>query len=244
MKKYIYLIFTISFILNSCNNENNILIPIDSDNELQKQIEGTWTSQYNTHTTVYYSNATFVDSMFSAVDSIRYDLYFVAEGDYTIKDSILIKSNITVKFIDSSHFFNIGFYYLFSSKYLKFSNNSLTEFAVDVFEPLSEGNNGIWGGWSRITWTYNLSFSEPTYLGRIKSIWIFDDSTQKITSWNEYLDRTYNTISDTSYTVGIVYNPPILDLNGFGDDLIEVKFTQKKMFWWYSYKPHKFYRNN
>src|SRR5690606_6891629 len=108
---------------------------------------------------------------------------------------ILIKSNIVVRYIDSASF-SQGFYYLFSSKYLKFSNNSFTEYPVDVFESTTENSNELWGNWSRIVWIYRLEYSEPSYLGRIKLVWNFDESLQKATSWNEYLDRTNNAISD------------------------------------------------
>lgn len=241
MEKYIYIIFVLALIFNGCKDEDNILIPIDSDAELQKQLIGTWNSQNNSHTVTYYSNSKFIDSMFSYSDGVRYNLYFIAEGNYTVKDSILIKSNILVRYIDSASF-SLGFYYLFSSKYLKFSNNSFTEYHVDVFEPTAENSDELWGNWSTIVWTYRLEYSESSYLGRIKSIWNFDKSLNKATSWNEYLDRTNNATLDTFYYNNISYNPPILDLSGWGDALIEVKFKGDKMFWWYNYEPYSFYR--
>src|SRR5690606_18163328 len=110
------------------------------------------------------------------------------------------------------------------------------------FESTTENSNELWGNWSRIVWIYRLEYSEPSYLGRIKLVWNFDESLQKATSWNEYLDRTNNAISDTFYHNNINYNPPILDLSGWGDSLIEVKFKEDKMFWWYDYEPYSYYR--
>jgi hypothetical protein len=243
MKKYICLLFALSFIFISCTKENNVITPIDTDVELQKKLVGTWISIYNTHTTTYSSNSTFVDSMFTAVDSIRYGLYLVAKGDFTIKDSVLIKSNIIIDFIDSSYFLNNGFNYLFSSKYLKFSDNSFEEYYVDDYETIGLSNNDIWRNWSRIVWIYNLSFSEPTYFGRIKTSIDFDKNTQRAKTWNEYLDKGYNAVTDTLYS-NVSFNNSILSVPGFGIDSIPVSFKGNKMFFWYSYEPFRFFRQN
>lgn len=243
MKKYIFLLLTLIFIFISCTKDHNIITPIDTDAELQKKLIGTWISIYNTHTTTYYSNSTFVDSMFSAVDSIRYGLYLVAKGNFTIKDSVLIKSNIIIEFVDSSHFLNNGLNYLFSSKYLKFSNNSFEEYYVDDFETIEVANNDIWRNWMRIVWIYNLSFSEPTYLGRIKTFIDFDKNTQRAKTWNEYLDNNNNAVVDTFYS-DVNFSNSILNLPGFGIDSIPVSFNGNKMFFWYSYEPFRFFRKS
>lgn len=243
MKKFFYSILALTFVFLSCTKDNSIITPIDTDLELQKKLLGTWISAYNTHTTTYYSNSTFVDSMFSAVDSIRYGLYLVAKGDFIIKDSILIKSNIVIEFVDSSHFLNDGFYYLFYSKYLNFSNNSFEEHLVDVYEKIGTTDNDIWGSWSKVLWIYDLSFSEPSYLGRIKTTFVFDEITQKAKTWNEYLEGNNNSVIDTFYS-NINFNNSILDLPGFGIDSMFVSFKVNKMIFWYLYEPGRFFRQN
>lgn len=245
MKKYFYLLFVLFLIVNSCKEDSNILTPIDSDIELQKQLLGTWVSQYNSQTTVYHSNSTFIDSVFGAVDSIRYDLLYVIEGNYKIKDSLLIKSEIKIKYVLSGLISNNGLLLGFTTKYLKFNNNKFTEYAVDAFDTCDGSvNDKIWGNWSRIVWICDSSLTNPTYIGRIKVKYVLNKALNKATWWSESLDGNYFSFPDSSISNSVNYNHPYLDLYGRGDDIIFVQFKNNRMFWWYDYEPYSFYRKN
>jgi len=241
MKNIQYIIILIvASIFTSCDKGSNILIPPDSDTGLQEQLVGVWTSQYNTNSLIYNNNSTFIDSQFAVnpLDSIRYKLVFIAEGNYSIVDSILFESNINIKFIDSSYFSSTGYNFNFSSNYLKFTNNKLTQIPVNVFESTNGGNNNeLWGSWSRIMWVYNFRITEPSYLGRVKVVENFDKTSKYAFWWAEYLDRTTNNISDTLWSNNVIYNPPILDMLGTGDYLVKVRFKNNKMYWWEPYEP-------
>jgi hypothetical protein len=233
MKKYIIIIFALAFILNSCKDENNILAPIDSDVELQNEIIGTWQMQNGTRTLIYYSNFTFIDSSAS----------FIAQGTYSIKDSIIYKSNISVRFIDPSYYPSPGYDFTFEAKYLNLSNNQMTEIPITIFEPYNNGNNSqLWGRWTRILWTYQLRYNESSYLGRLKIVMDFTEASHSAEWWSEYLDRSTNNDSDTLGSNNVIYNPPTLDLLGTGDYLVEVRFRDNKMYWWEPYQPIQYNR--
>ena len=235
MKKYIYIIFILIFISNSCKDENNIIDPINSDVELQNQIIGTWQMQYGTRTLIYNSNFTFRDSSAS----------FVVQGTYSIKDSIIYKTNINVRFIDPSYYPNPGYDFTFETKYLKFSYNKMTEIPLTIFEPTIDDNNSeLWGNWTRTFWTYQLRYNEPSYLGRLKIIMILDEASHSANWWFEYIDGITNTKSDTLRSSNVIYNPPTLDLLGTGDYLVQVMFTNDKMYWWEPNEPIEFSRVN
>ncbi len=232
---YFIILLLVTSVFTSCDEESNILTPLDSDTELQKLLVGTWQMQSGTRTLIYRSDFTFIDSSIS----------FIAQGNYSIEDSILYKSNIIVRYIDPSHYPNPGYNFTFPSKYLKFSNNIMTEIPVNVFEPNDGGNNSeLWGSWSRIEWTYLLRYTEPSYLGRIKIVENFDEIQKKAYWWSEYLDRITNNISDTLWSNNVIYNPPILDMLGTGDYLVEVRFKNNKMYWWEPYEPIQYNRLN
>lgn len=241
MKKYFYLIFAIFVVsLSGCKDESSTLTQTDIDSELQKQIIGAWTSYGNSHTTVYYANLTFIDSTFIAVDNIRYKLIFVANGNYKIKDSILFKTNITFSDIDSNSLNGNGYYFLYSSKRIKFLNNSYKEYPVDVFEPVNENKNELWGSWSEIVWAFIFRINEFSYIGRMKIIYEFDKVSMQTFYWLEYIDKipVYTTEKNSN---NIKYNPPFLDISGAGDPLVEVKFKNNKMLFLYDYEPSYFY---
>ena len=232
---YIILLLFFAIILTSCNKESEIVAPINSDNELQKQIIGTWQMQNGTRTLIYYSDFTFSDSSAS----------FIAQGDYSIKDSIIYKSNITVMFIDPSFYPSPGYDFTFEAKYLNLSNNQMTEVPITIFEPDNSGNNSqLLGRWSRILWTYQLRYSEPSYLGRLKIVMDFTEASHSAEWWSEYLDRSTNNSSDTLGSNNVIYNPPTLDLLGTGDYLVQVVFKNNKMYWWEPYEPIVYSRVN
>jgi hypothetical protein len=225
---YFIILLLIASIFTSCDDDSNTLVTSDTDGELQKQIVGTWQMQNGTRTLIYYSNFTFIDSSAS----------FVAQGNYSINDSIIYKSNINVRFIDPSYYPSPGYNFTFEAKYLNLSNNQMTEIPITIFEPDNSGNNSqLWGRWSRILWTYQLKYSEPSYLGRLKIVMNFTEASHSAEWWSKYLDRSTNNNSDTLGSNNLIYNPPSLDLLGTGDYLVEVKFMNNKMYWWEPYEP-------
>ena len=224
---YFIILLLVASIFTSCNKDSEIVAPIDSDNELQKQIVGTWQMQSGTRTLMYYSDFTFVDSSAS----------FIAQGTYSIKDSIIYKSNINVRFIDPSYYPSPGYNFTFEAKYLNLSNNQMTEIPITIFESDNGNNAQLWGRWSRILWTYQLRYSEPSYSGRLKIVMDFTEASHSAEWWSEYLDRSTNNYSDTLGSNNVIYNPPILDLLGTGDYLVEVRFKDNKMYWWEPYEP-------
>jgi hypothetical protein len=245
MKNYFnLLIFLLLIPLNGCNDESNILLPSDPDTELKAQILGLWTSQNNSYSTIYYSNSMFIDSVFAATDSVRDKLLYVVVGNYNIKDSILSKSNISIEYVDSELLQFFGLSYIFRTKYLKFTNNSFSEYVVDVYEPINGNNNVLWGSWSSTQWVIDTNYTYPQYIGRMRTYQIFEESLNKVTYWSEFIDENNYPIPDTLFSTNLVYDPPYLDITGQGDFIITVKFKNNKMFWWYDYEPFKFYRNN
>lgn len=225
---YFIILLLIANIFTSCDDDSNILVPSNSDNALQKQIVGTWQMQSGTRTLIYNSDFTFIDSSAS----------FFAQGTYLIKDSVIYKSNITVRFIDPSYYPSPGYDFTFEAKYLNLSNNQMTEIPLTIFEPDNNGNNSqLWGRWSRILWTYQLRYSEPSYLGRLKIIMDFTKGSHSAIWWSEYIDRSQNNNSDTLGSNNVIYNPPTLDLLGTGDYLVRVSFKDNKMYWWEPYEP-------
>jgi len=230
---YIITILLFASIFTSCNKESEIVAPINSDNELQKQIIGTWQTQNGTKTLTYYSDFTFIDSSVS----------FVAQGTYSIKDSIIYKSNINVRFIDPSYYPSPGYNFTFDTKYIKFSNNKMTEIPVTIFKPKNDNNNSdLWGSWVRTIWTYQLKYSEPSYLGRLKIVMDFTEASHSAEWWSEYLDRSPNNNSDTLGSNNVIFDTPTLDLLGTGDYLVRVSFNDNKMYWWEPYQPIQYNR--
>lgn len=228
MKNIYYIILILlTIIVTSCNKESDIVAPINSHNELQKQIIGTWQMQNRTRTLIYYSDLTFIDSSAS----------FVAKGTYSIKDSIIYKSNINVRFIDPSYYPSPGYNFTFEAKYLNLSNNQMTEIPITIFEPDNGNNSQLWGRWSRILWTYQLRYSEPSYLGRLRIVMDFTEASHSANWWTVYLDRSTNNNSDTLGSNNVIYNPLTLDLLGTGDYLVQVMFKGNKMYWWEPYEP-------
>lgn len=236
MKNIYFIIFALGVsIFTSCNNESEIVAPINSDSKLQEQIIGTWQMQSGTKTLIYYPDFTFIDSSAS----------FVAQGTYSIRDSIIYKSNITVRFIDPSFYPNPGYDFTFETKYLMFSNDKMAEIPVTLFESTNGINvSELWGSWIRNIWVYQLRYNEPSYLGRLKIIMDFNEASHSAEWWSEYLDRSTNNYSDTLGSNDVIYNPPTLDLLGTGDYLVRVSFKENKMYWWEPYEPIVYNRIN
>jgi len=245
MKNYHYLFLVFLFLsLFGCDDKSNILLPSDPDKELKTQILGLWVSQNNSFTTIYYPNSTFIDSVYAATDSVRDKLLYVVNGKYNIEDSVLYKSNVTIQYVDNELLQFFGLSYIFKTKYLKFTNNSFSEYDVNVYESMSGNNNVLWGSWSSTIWVIDTSYTSPRYTGRMRTNQIFEESLNKVTYWSEFIDENYYPDPDTLYSTNLIYNPPYLDITGQGDFIITVKFKNNKMFWWYDYEPFKFYRNN
>lgn len=224
----------IAITFSSCEKESNILVPSDSDSELQKKLVGTWQSEGNitliSRTITFRSNYTFLDSAIN----------FIAEGHYSIKDSFLVKSNVIVKYVNYDYL-PYSFVFVFPSKFLKLSDNSFIETPVREFAPINVNTeNDIWGAWSTIIWICKWR-GEPYYIGRVKEVYNFDEDLRIAFWWSEYLDPpTY--VTDTVVSNNMKYNPPFLDIWGNGEDSVEVTFKGNKMYWWQPYNAVQYNR--
>ena len=235
-------IFTLalSIILLGCTKNNPVSTGPTQDEVVKSQILGYWgSSPYGS--TTFRANNSFTDSSYfrNTIDTTKYSLGMVTEGQYTITNAVLMYTKIHVAYLDTVHYRGLGEIVWDFAEEIQSIDKDLVLTPVKVLQSVQGPGTQLWGTWATTYCVYACGDNplQVIYEGRMKDTYTFiKDSSSYLYSW-QYLDGT--PYPNSSFTNNFSYNPPKLSLIGNDNYITNVEFKYNCMYWYYTYPSTK-----
>jgi hypothetical protein len=239
MKTRIFLT-ALLFLIIGCSKNNPVSSNLTEDDVLKTRILGYWgSSPYGSIT--FRADNSYTDSSFfrSTIDTTKYNLNMVTEGQYAITNAVLMRTKIHVLYLDTAYYRGLGEIVWDFAEELQSVDKDLVLTPVKVLQLVQGTGNQLWGTWAT-TYCVYICGNTPTqviYEGRQKETFTFvKDSSLFSYGW-QYLDGS--PYPNSSFTSEFTYDPPKLSLIGPSDYINSVQFKNGCMYWYYNYPSGK-----